>query len=47
MYRPFDFDKPLRCFGPELTDEDGILEHLIKQFSSAALTAEFGSRLVQ
>ncbi|TLI72940.1 hypothetical protein FEK43_09935 [Escherichia sp. E2562] len=28
--QPFDFDKTLRCFSPELTDEDGILDHLIK-----------------
>lgn len=47
MYRPFDFDETLRCFSPDLTDEDGILDHLIKQLTSAALTAEFGSRLVQ
>ncbi|EOQ58268.1 hypothetical protein WES_02932 [Escherichia sp. KTE31] len=30
MYRPFDFDKTLRCFSPDLTDEYGILDHLIK-----------------
>lgn len=47
MYRPFDFDETLRCFSLDLTDEDGILDRLIKQLTSAALTAEFGSRLVQ
>jgi len=47
MYLSFDFDKTLRCFSPDLTDEDGILDHLIKQLTSAALTEEFGSHLVQ